>query len=309
MSTLNNKRVTFDTDSEEDPNFEPKSPKRKKLVQRRIIPAHRKNTLVKNAMKTDHISVVTPDKNHKIQNLKERPSIVTSAKNEPVVKLEYPYGSIVSINGYDLDNSKWPVKKDAPTFFGCVEVPGNFKCEDADNIKDDESFISFVVSGEYEWYDKNQPNVLQSTYRHRYLTLCSHPPKNMVDTVPFGEDDFTKWFTKTLDGWRVKVFEAPCYGCGSPWCMLDHDRVSLKRMIAQVQAGTKGSQKQKRFRCYRDAISKRWGFLGMQQRKRCGWCFENAVRSSIPSEVFTGFKCGLADEIECSDDDSVIDLL
>ena len=77
-------------------------------------------------------------------------------------------------------------------------------------------------------------------------------------------------------------------------------------MIIKVKKGDKGTPKQKRFRCYRDAISKRWGYLGWQKRKRCGWCFENLVRCELPSKIFTGFKSGLADED--SDEESVIDL-
>ena len=101
--------------------------------------------------------------------------------------------------------------------------------------------------------------------------------------------------SKSSAGWRIKIHEAPCYGSGSSWCRLDYDRIALKKMIDQTKRGEQETPKQKRFYCYRDAISKRWGYLGWQSRKRCRWCFKNVVRCELLNTLFTGFKSGLAD--------------
>ena len=71
-------------------------------------------------------------------------------------KLEFHYGSIVSISGCDMDDSRWSVRNDALTFFGCVTNPTMYTCADASNMNSDESYVTFIVSGEYEWYDQQK---------------------------------------------------------------------------------------------------------------------------------------------------------
>ena len=79
-------------------------------------------------------------------------------------------GSIVGINGYDLDYGRFKVKKNAPMFFGLVLDPNKINhAEGSDELKDDELFVKFVVSGEYEWYDKNVPNCLFGNYKKSKL--------------------------------------------------------------------------------------------------------------------------------------------
>ena len=67
---------------------------------------------------------------------------------------EFPHGCIVSINGYDLDYGRYKERKHAPIFYGVVEDPVNHDADVICNIKDDQVIVRFVVSGEYEWYDK-----------------------------------------------------------------------------------------------------------------------------------------------------------
>ena len=131
-------------------------------------------------------------------------------------KDEFPFGSIVSINGYDLDYGRFTEKRNAPMFFGVVENPVNHDNADTDKLESDELIVRFVVSGEYEWYDKNVPNCLVSNYKKSVLVLCHPPPVNVSGAYLFGpDDDSARWFTNSLSGWIVKNFEDPCYGCGS----------------------------------------------------------------------------------------------
>ena len=76
---------------------------------------------------------------------------------------EFPIGSIVGINGYHLDYGKFKVKKHAPLFYGLVEDPSLHQSKEESN--EDEVVVKFVVSGEYEWYDRNEPNCLISNYQ------------------------------------------------------------------------------------------------------------------------------------------------
>ena len=202
-------------------------------------------------------------------------------------------GSIVGINGYDLDNGRYKVKRNAPMFFGLVMDPRKINHpEGADDLKDDELFVKFVVSGEYEWYDKNVPNCTFGNYKKSKLVLC-HPPLGNMSGSSYYEkvNDSSKWFDKTQSGWVVKVFEDPCYGCGSPWCLYHENRAECKQLLSDI--GDKSMpNKQKRYHCYRDAISMKWGTLGHASRKRVGWCWENKCRVAFPEKTanYTGYK-------------------
>ena len=77
------------------------------------------------------------------------------------------------INEYNLDYGKYKNRSNVPTFYGCVEDPRNLDREGVSDLDRDDLIVSFVVSGEYEWYNKNVPNVLQSNYNKKNLTVCS----------------------------------------------------------------------------------------------------------------------------------------
>ena len=51
---------------------------------------------------------------------------------------DYQEGSIVEINGVDLDRSKWTRRRDAPSFLGVIENPFHFDDEEARNLAEDE---------------------------------------------------------------------------------------------------------------------------------------------------------------------------
>ena len=101
-------------------------------------------------------------------------------------------------------------------------------------ISDNQKIVRFVVCGEYEWYDRNSPNCLLSNYDRSVLTVAMFPP---VDLQPQkgDEDTFLKWFERTPDGWRIKSFEDPCYGCGDPWCLLKNYRPHLRQIITMAK--------------------------------------------------------------------------
>ena len=200
----------------------------------------------------------------------------------------------MGINGFDLDYGRFKVKKNAPMFYGLVLDPKVHQDEDELRLlNDDELIIKFVVSGDYEWYNKNVPNCLVSNYKKSLLVLC-HPPPINVNGVDFfdRDDDSARFFSKSRSGWVVKVFEDPCYGCGSPYCLYKENRTALNTMLDEAASNNRMNNRQKRYRCYRDAISLKWGTLGHASRKRVGWCWENKCRVAFPEldGIYTGFK-------------------
>lgn len=87
-------------------------------------------------------------------------------------------------------------------------------------------------------------------------------------------------------------FEDPCYGCESLWCMYNDNRAELRAMLLDLSNNKRMSNKQKRHRCHRDAVSLKWGYLGHALRKRVGWCWENKCRVKFPDSFgsYIGFK-------------------
>ena len=114
-------------------------------------------------------------------------------------------GCIVSINGCNLDFGKYQSRKNSPIFYGAVEDHKNNDRKDNGDLIEDELIVTFVVSREYGWYDKNDPNVLHNNYSKNVLTVCTPPPSTVLVDVPSYDDEhFTKWFTKTSGCWVVK---------------------------------------------------------------------------------------------------------
>ena len=114
------------------------------------------------------------------------------------------------------------------------------------------------------------------------LAFCAPPPVDLYEVENHNEDNYVKWFKKTIDGWDVNVFDDPCYGCGSPWCLYHQHRSELNMLLDKLGKCQNLANNQKRFKCYRDGISLKWGVLGFSNRKRCGWCWENRVRVTFP---------------------------
>ena len=265
------------------------SPRERVLSPESPVKKSRKKTQLKTSI---HSAKNKRSKTISTQTHFDAPSLISPLKMQ--VECDFPTGSIVGINGCDLDYGRFKVKRDAPMFYGLVEDTIMHDGEDElVELKEDEVIVKFVVCGEYEWYDKNVPNCLVSNYKKSLLVLCHPPPVNVVGADLFAsDDDSVRWFTKSRSGWVVKVFEDPCYGCGSPYCLYHENRTALRTMLSDFLSNRRMSNKQKRYRCYRDAISMKWGTLGHASRKRVGWCWENKCRVVFPEQdgIYTGFK-------------------
>ena len=137
-----------------------------------------------------------------------------------------------------------------------------------------------------------KPNFLIGNYKKSKLELCHPPPVNISGDVYYQQvNKSAKWFVKNTSGWVVKVFDDPYYEYGSPWYLYHENRADYKQLLSDI--GDKSMpNKQKRYRCYHDAISMKWLTLGHASRKRLGWFWENKCRVAIPEITgnYTGFK-------------------
>ena len=93
------------------------------------------------------------------------------------IKLEFLHGSIVILNGMGLDEFNFKIRQDAPTFYGIVENPDHWDDKDVEEAQERESFVRFLLAGEYEWLDKNNENVLRGKFSDFVLTLIQYPPE------------------------------------------------------------------------------------------------------------------------------------
>ena len=97
-----------------------------------------------------------------------------------------------------------PVKEHSPIFYGTIEDHKNNNRKDNGDLSEDELIVTCMVSGEYEWYDKNYSNILHNNYSKNVLSVCTSPSTVLVDVPSYDDEHFTKRFTKTSGGWVVK---------------------------------------------------------------------------------------------------------
>ena len=82
-----------------------------------------------------------------------------------------------------MDLGQWPTGKDALRLYDVVEDRLNSEAPNAIDMKAHELYITVVVNGEYEWYYQNDLNVLKGNYDHKFLTLSSNPPTDLIDKI------------------------------------------------------------------------------------------------------------------------------
>ena len=76
---------------------------------------------------------------------KPRPKIVHNRR-------KLPYGSVVSINGRDMDEFRWTNRLEAPTFWGIIKNLDHHDGLEAEEINENfESYVTFVLARYYQW--------------------------------------------------------------------------------------------------------------------------------------------------------------
>ena len=270
----------MNTNNQITPTSKAESKQTKRKISGFIKTKNKKSKLSTYTFNPNDPSTVTPIKTMKDLTLTQMNAVtvkVLSEKPPPPKKSRFEVGGIVMINGHHFDHYKFSSVQSAPTLYGIVHV-------DQTMAGPNETNIEVVASGEYEWLNKNLPHTLTASYSNHKLKKYTGPPRTLTERVPYSEDDPIRLFTPTEEGWIVKSHEAPCYQCADPWCMLNQSRRLFKKMVATVKDEATGmeAQKELRFKCYRQAIHEKYGYLGVKERKRTGYCFERLVRESFP---------------------------
>ena len=131
-----------------------------------------------------------------------------------------PYWSIVSIDGFYLEECSWFNTKNTPVIYGLVKNPAGFDDKKTATLRDDQTYCTFVLSGEMEWVNESDANTLTCPVDTMDLALeqLSLKDLNIVDCeeVP----DFIKWFDKSKYGnkfgWKIKYYENRRLECWRP---------------------------------------------------------------------------------------------
>ena len=245
------------------------------------------------------------------QDVLQEPKKTKKVKADPAIKREFPYGSIVRINGRDMDDITWKYREDAPQFYGLVENPDHYDDASVEGAVEGESYVTFVICGEYEWIDKNNHHVMRGKYADEVLYLVAYPPQDDKKICYKNAQDPMRYFQKKGNSWTINQLPGPCYDCGCPWCIFSTNRRALCNIVAFVRRRSGPMEdKEKRWRCYRAAANHIFGVLEHRERRRLGWCFVSYVRNTFPEETnnFAGFRyanMGFTNDDESTESDGL----
>ena len=87
------------------------------------------------------------------------------------MKREFNGGDIVSVNGKHLKIPELQNIRNPPIFYGTVEEPLRCNPEVTENLKDHQSFVHVVLSGNCKWDDNNTMNWKFCVIEDEFLTL------------------------------------------------------------------------------------------------------------------------------------------
>ena len=84
------------------------------------------------------------------------------------------------MNGYYVDPTSFLKVKSAPIFYGIVQNPGHVNDPTLYSKSDDKISVTFVMSGEKEWFDTVDSNVCTTVIEDAVLTFIEGPPKSLL---------------------------------------------------------------------------------------------------------------------------------
>ena len=205
-------------------------------------------------------------------------------------KKEYPFGSIVEICGSSLLPELFENEFDPPLFLGCVINPQDNDDTQYLNVKENQSYVEFVIAGECQWKNKRTQNTIKKVTSNNDLVLKCLPisirnsmPNDLYDTV-------SKYFKNTTQGWKVGLFRSPCETCGSEFCLYNKNKIEFTSMFLKIQKQKDKKNNEKRFIAYSFGQKFAKGWNEGERRIRLGYCFVETVRGLFPSEHYTGFR-------------------
>ena len=246
----------------------------------------------------DDLSVKAGQKKQRLTSITKKASETHNNRSKIIQnKVEFPYGTVVSINGRNMHDARWSDHNNSPTFIGIVQNPRHHDGREAESIDEScESMVTFALAGHYEWLDTELLNTMTGVFNDEFLNLISLPTNNDKKLKYRGEKDPMRNIDKQNGKYVIRKHKNPCMGCGSPWCKLKKNREAITNIVNNKKAdGNRESNKQKRFKCYVEIANEVNEETNQGFRMRLGWCVENYVRSAfpkLPEEEYTGFKYG-----------------
>ena len=146
----------------------------------------------------------------------------------------------------------------APTIYGLVFNPDHFHEMEAENCREHETYVEFVVRGETKWVDKTKNNVIKCAIDIERLTIIETPSTNMKKERKGAKKEYLVWFDKCMNGkhltWQVKEFDGGCHTCGSPDCTHMKHKVKIDTMISKLRAFEDLAAEERRHMVYKMAI-------------------------------------------------------
>jgi hypothetical protein len=209
----------------------------------------------------------------------------------PISNKEFPFGTLVSICGSNLDPERFEWKSYPPTFYGVVQDPSHYDLNEELEPNEDEELVEFVLAGEYKWLNKSKPNTTQKVVKTQNLTLMDYAPSTRIDRLHHTAEGYKRNFFADPGGWKIRRFKEVCDGCGCHFCYFANKKEELKAMMVKVSTGTTKPNNEKRYECYSRAIS----IVCPESRAkgvriRLGKCFYDYVRGAFPDPEYKGFR-------------------
>ena len=118
---------------------------------------------------------------------------------------KFPYGTAVSMNGFYFDHHKWPDKNEAPTLLGIIQNPTHHDGPEAEDLDEqNQSYVTFVLSGHCEWNDTAMLNTVSGTFDNEFLYTISYPPRETKAMKYRGKTDPLRHFVKGHGKWDLR---------------------------------------------------------------------------------------------------------
>ena len=176
-----------------------------------------KGAIIKREKRDTNVATISSNKDCDTSKINE-----AKARKNTKYLTNFPFGSIVRANGCHI-NPQWLSKsKFAPTLYGIVQNSGHFEDEKLDPQHNDQTCVTFVMSGEKEWTETSSPNVYTTTMENEILTFVEGPPEPLLEDLEV-VGAHRKWFMEGESGnekiWVVRPYPDACEHCASPWCL------------------------------------------------------------------------------------------
>ena len=262
------------------------------------------NTKKRTKMDTSSVSNEQPPKKLKLSSTTaKKPTIIdltedtedettpltVTSKKDPVIKVEFPPGSMVKLKAKTILNKR--NRYDEIDDFYAVVADPDKELPVHLHLPADKTCVYIAVAGFKEWVDKTRQNVITKIVYNSDLTMIVRAGQTLQGVPMELTEKMAKQFIWTKQGWVMRPPRYLCHGCGDADCILFNYNAASMDIIDHVRdEGGCRSNKQARFMCYQRCIQERFPDLKDGERRPTGYCFEQAVHNVFPSDSYTGYR-------------------